>query len=247
MPLLGLSLAILIGISLGLLGGGGSILAVPILVYVVGMAAKPAIAVSLLVVGTTSFVGALRHWRAANLEPGTAAVFGLVSMAGAYAGGRMAVGVPDSLQLLLFASVMLTVSVSMFRTGMTGAGGGTVRMPLVAASAAGVGVLTGVVGVGGGFLIVPALVLFAGMEMRRAVGTSLLVIAMNSMAGFAAYAGTVPIDWTFTAIFTLLATCGVFLGARLVPSVPQRVLRRAFAAFLIVVGSAVLLQNALTW
>jgi len=199
LEILGLFLAALIGVSLGLLGGGGSILAVPILLYVVGMATKPAIAASLLVVGTTSLVGSMRHWRASNVDARTAIIFGLVSMAGSYSGGRLAANLSDSFQLVLFAIVMLGASVSMFRSrNDEPAAAPVVRLPLVVVSAAVVGLLTGIVGVGGGFLIVPALVLFSGLPMKRAVGTSLLVIAMNSASGFMAYAGKVPIDWRYT-------------------------------------------------
>lgn len=245
MQLFGLALAAVIGISLGLLGGGGSILAVPILVYVVGMEAKTAIAASLLVVGSTSLIGALRHWRANNIDVRTAVVFGIVSMAGSFAGGRVAAFLSDAFQLTLFAVVMLAASVSMFRSGsnerVTLA---AARLPFIIGAAAVVGLLTGVVGVGGGFLIVPALVLFSGVPMKRAVGTSLLVIAMNSGSGFLAYAGHVNIDWGYTVVFTTLAIAGVFAGSALVPYVSQGALKRSFAAFLIVVAAFILLQNA---
>lgn len=243
MPLLGLFLAGLVGVSLGLLGGGGSILAVPILVYAVGMAAKPAIAVSLIVVGTTSLAGSFRHWRAGNVDLRTAAVFGLVSMAAAYAGGKAAARIPDELQLTMFAVVMLTVAVSMFRSGSRAVEPGAVRLPLVAAAAAAVGLLTGVVGAGGGFLIVPALVLFAGLPMKRAVGTSLLVIAMNTASGFAAYAGQVSIDWTYTVVFTAIAIAGVVFGSAAVRFVSPPQLKRGFAVFLVAVSAFVLIAG----
>lgn len=247
MPIAGLLLAILIGASLGLLGGGGSILAVPILVYAVGMTAKPAIAVSLLVVGVTSLIGALRHWRTSNVDPKTAVAFGLVSMAGSYGGGKLAAQLSDRVQLTIFAAVMLAAAVSMFRSkGEEGERAAPARLPLVIAAAAGVGLLTGVVGVGGGFLIVPALVLFGGLTMKRAVGTSLLVIAMNSVSGFLAYAGEVRIDWAYTMLFTALAVAGVFLGSALAQHVSPAQLRRGFAVFLVAVSTFVLAQNALT-
>lgn len=244
MQLFGLVLAAVIGISLGLLGGGGSILAVPILIYVVGMEAKTAIAASLLVVGTTSLIGALHHWRANNIDVRTAVVFGVVSMAGSFAGGRVAAFLSDTFQLTLFAVVMLAASVSMFRSrGDEDEVPGAPRLALVIVAAAVVGLLTGVVGVGGGFLIVPALVLFSGVPMKRAVGTSLLVIAMNSASGFLAYAGHVNIDWSYTVAFTTIAIAGVFVGSAVVPYVSQSVLRRSFAAFLIMVAGFILLQN----
>lgn len=244
MQLFGLALAAVIGISLGLLGGGGSILAVPILVYVVGMQTKTAIAVSLLVVGTSSLIGALRHWRANNVHVRTAVVFGVISMAGSFAGGRAAAFLPDSFQLTLFAVVMLAASVSMFRSrGDDAAPAAVPRLALVVTAAV-VGLLTGVVGVGGGFLIVPALVLFSGVSMKRAVGTSLLVIAMNSASGFLAYAGHVQIDWSYTILFTSIAIAGVFAGSALLPKVSQNVLKRSFAAFLVVLAGFILAQNA---
>lgn len=245
MQLFGLALAAVIGISLGLLGGGGSILAVPILVYVVGMEPKAAIAASLLVVGTTSFIGALRQWRARNIDVRTAAVFGVVSMAGSFSGGKAAAFLSDTFQLTLFAVVMLAASVSMFRSGRDDQAVAVApRLALVVAAAAVVGLLTGVVGVGGGFLIVPALVLFSGVPMKRAVGTSLLVIAMNSASGFLAYAGHVQIEWAYTALFTSIAIAGVFAGSAALPYVSQTALKRSFAAFLVVVAGFILLQNA---
>lgn len=245
MLLFGLALAAVIGISLGLLGGGGSILAVPILVYVAGMETKTAIAASLLVVGTTSLMGALRHWRAHNIDVRTALVFGVVSMAGSFAGGRIAAFLSDTFQLTLFAVVMLAASVSMFRSGSAeSAVRATARLPLVGGAAAIVGLLTGVVGVGGGFLIVPALVLFGGVSMKRAVGTSLLVIAMNSASGFLAYAGHVEIDWGYIAVFTAIAIGGVFIGSAAVPYVSQATLKRSFAAFLVAVAGFILVQNS---
>lgn len=245
MPFVGLALAAIIGVSLGLLGGGGSILAVPILVYVVGMETKTAIAASLLVVGTTSLIGALRHLSAKNVDVRTALVFGVVSMIGSFAGGKIAASLSDSFQLTLFAIVMLAASVSMFRSrNDETAVPAPPRLILVIASAGVVGLLTGVVGVGGGFLIVPALVLFSGVPMKRAVGTSLLVIAMNSASGFLAYAGHVTIDWNYTVIFTAIAIAGVFVGSAVVPYVSQGVLKRSFALFLIVVAGFVLLQSS---
>ena len=245
MQMLGLALAALVGVSLGLLGAGGSILAVPILVYVVGMPAKSAIAVSLLVVGATSAFGAVQHWRAGNIELRTAAVFGALSMAGSYAGGRIAVFLSETFQLTLFAAVMLAAAVSMLRSRREDpAAFHEVRLSLLAAAALATGSLTGVVGVGGGFLIVPALVLFSGVPIKRAVGTSLLVIALNSASGFVAHAGHVNIDWSYTATFTAIAIAGVFFGSAAVPFASQRALKRSFALLLVAVAGFVLLQNS---
>ena len=243
MPLLGLALAVLIGLSLGLLGGGGSILTVPVFVYVLGFAAKPAIAMTLPVVGTASLVGAASHWRAGNVRLRAALLFGLAAMAGAYLGARLAIHVAGAVQLATLGVVMVAAAVSMLAGRRDD--GATVRRPLPVLLAAGVGVgmLTGFVGIGGGFLIVPALVLLGGLPMKQAVGTSLVVIAMNSAAGFAGYAGTVAVPWGFLAAFTACAVVGILLGTRLVRHVSAGALRRGFAVFLLAVAALVLYQN----
>lgn len=243
--LLGLALATLIGLSLGMLGGGGSILTVPVFVYVLRFGAKQAIAMSLPVVGVTSLVGALGHWRAGNVEPRAALLFGALAMSGAFAGARLATLLTGGQQLLLLGSVMLVASASMFRPRRPAETARTRRASpwVVGMAGIGVGILTGVVGIGGGFLIVPALVLLAGVPMKQAVGTSLLVIAMNSAAGFAGYLGQVSISWPFLAGFTAAALAGILAGTHLVRYVSADALRRAFAVFLLVMGGLVFYQN----
>jgi uncharacterized membrane protein YfcA len=251
MTLLGLALAALVGLSLGLLGGGGSILTVPIFVYVLGFGAKEAIAMSLAVVGTTSLFGVAGHWRAGNVNPRVALFFGAVTMVGAFLGSRLAVFLTDATQLTLFALVMLAASVLMFRGRRERAGDGGAATPardlrqhlLLTLAGLAVGVLTGVVGVGGGFMIVPALVLLARVPMKEAVGTSLLVIALNGASGFAGYLGQVEVAWALMGTFTAIAVAGILIGTRLVRYVPQEVLRRAFAIFLVAMGALVLYQN----
>jgi hypothetical protein len=246
MLVLALPLAALIGLSLGLLGGGGSILTVPVLVYVLGVAAKPAIAMSLPVVGVTSLIAAGLHWRLGTVRIGTALGFGVVAMGGAFAGAKLGGLVSGSVQLLLLAIVMVAAAVSMLRGTRTvdrTAPSTRPRAGLVAVVALGVGALTGLVGIGGGFLVVPALVLLAGVPMREAVGTSLLVIAMNAAAGFAGYVGSVQIDWAFLAAFTATAASGALVGTLLGTRVPQAALKRAFGVFLLVVGGFVLARN----
>ena len=241
---LGLALAAVIGLSLGLLGGGGSILTVPIFVYVLGYEAKPAIAMTLLVVAATSAVGALGHWREGHVNPRLALTFGLVAMVGAYAGARLAVLIPGPVQLATLGVVMLAASAAMFRGRPADAEGAAARpLPLMLAAGLAVGGLTGVVGVGGGFLIVPALVLLARLPMKDAVGTSLVVIAMNAASGFAGYVGEVAIPWGFVALFTVVAIGGILAGTRLVRFVSQQQLRRGFAVFLVAIGVLVLYQN----
>ena len=246
--IIGLALAILIGLALGVLGGGGSILTVPIFVYVLGLGAKEAIAMSLAVVGATSLFGAVGHWRAGNVNLRVAAIFGTVAMAGTYLGARLAVFFTGAAQLTLFALVMLVAAFFMFRPKplpilAPGERATPMSLPLIVVEGVAVGVLTGLVGVGGGFLIVPALVLLGKVPMKEAVGTSLLVIAMKSAAGFAGYLGQVPIDWGFMALFTGLSILGILLGTHLVRFVPQHALQRAFAMFLIVMGGLILWQN----
>ncbi len=254
MIVLGYALAALIGLSLGLMGGGGSILTVPIFVYVLGFDPKLAIAMSLPVVGITSLVGALGHWRAGNVRLRTALLFGAIAMVGAFAGARLAVFVSGVFQLSLLAVVMLAAAISMFRSARrsgTGASAETderpMSLPLLIPVALGVGLLTGLVGIGGGFLVVPALVLLGRVPMKKAVGTSLLVIAMNSAAGFAGYLGTVQVPWGFMAGFTAVAIAGILGGTALVRFVSQRALKQAFAVFLLVMGTFILYKNRNTF
>lgn len=244
MLILGLALALLIGLSLGMLGGGGSILTVPVLVYILGFAAKPAIAMSLPVVGITSLISAAFHWRLGNVRVSTALTFGLMAMAGAFGGAKLAVLLSGAIQLALLALVMLAAAVSMLRgTRNEVVSGEPPRRALLVPVALGVGVLTGLVGIGGGFLVVPALVLLARVPMREAIGTSLFVIAMNAASGFAGYVGTVDIDWGFLAGFTGATVAGAIAGTMLVARVPQAALKRGFAILLLVMGSFMLFKN----
>ena len=255
MGILGAGLAALIGLSLGLLGGGGSILTVPVFVYVLGFGAKQAVAMSLAVVGAVSLFGAVGHWRAGNVRLRIALAFGSVAMVGTYAGARVSVLLSGAAQLALFALVMLVAAVFMFR-GNAGESlvpapaaqdaqpsHGPRRVPWILLEGLAVGVLTGLVGVGGGFLVVPALVLLAKLPMKQAVGTSLLVIAMKSVSGFLGYAGQVEIQWGFMAGFTAVAIAGILLGSRLIRFVPQHALQRAFAVLLVLMGGFILYQN----
>jgi uncharacterized membrane protein YfcA len=252
MAIVGLLLAALMGLSLGFLGGGGSILAVPILNYVVGFGAKEAIASSLAVVGLTSLFGAIGHWRAGNVNLRVALVFGTVAMAGTSLGARLAVFFSGAAQLALFGVVMLLASYFMFRendpdpTEEKSDGSSSnkhMSYALIVVEGLAVGVLTGLVGVGGGFLIVPALVVLGNVAMKEAVGTSLLVIAMKSASGFAGYLGQVEIRWEYLALFTAMAIAGGLGGTYLVRYMPQGALKKAFAVFLVVMGVFILYQN----
>lgn len=251
--LVGTALAVLIGVSLGLLGGGGSILTVPILVYVVGVATHEAIALSLLIVGTTSVAALIPHARAGRVRWRTGAVFGATSMVGAFGAGKLAHLVPGTVLLLFFGAMMLVTAVAMMRgkqaeaktEGGESGEGKLSDLPLSKIVLEGlmVGAVTGLVGAGGGFLVVPALVLFAKLPMRSAVGTSLLVIAMKSFAAFAGYASTTHVDFPFAAMATVAAVAGSFAGSSLAGRVPQTLLRRGFAWFVIVMAVFILTQE----
>jgi uncharacterized protein len=247
-PLVGFGLALLIGVALGMLGGGGSILTVPVFVYVMGFEPKDAIAMSLPVVGTTSLVGALGHWREGNVDRRAVAVFAPLAMVGAVAGARLATLVSGTFQLTLLGVVMLAAGVLMLRDRGPVAGAssrpvGRSRVVVLAVSGLAVGVLTGLVGVGGGFLIVPALVLLAGVPIRRAIGTSLLVISLSTVTALAAYQGQATISWRVVAAFTALAIAGAIVGMRAGRRVPARGLRRAFGALVLALAAFILYES----
>lgn len=249
--MLGYLLAGLIGLSLAIMGGGGSILTVPIFVYVMGFEPKLAIAMSLPVVGATSLVGAIGHWREGNFNLRAGLIFGALAMTGAYLGARAAAFVPGIVQLTLLGVVMVLSGALMLRhpkqapSGANRPGRPSVarRVVPVAAVGLGVGVLTALVGIGGGFLFVPALVLFARLPIKHAVGTSLFVIAMNTTAGSLGYHGQVEVPWQVVWLFTSIAIIGILVGTRIVRAVPPLVLRRAFAYFLFAMATFILVQN----
>jgi len=217
---------LLIGVLLGALGGGGSILTVPVLVYLLHQEPHAATAGSLLIVGITAAAGTIAHWRTGRVRLAPGIAFGVLGVAGSYAGTRLSSSVPPDLLLSLFAGLMLAAAAAMRRRrpGTAGqderAGGSTIvrRALTIIAAATGVGLLTGFFGVGGGFVIVPALVLLLGFDMPAAVGTSLLVIAINSAAALAArLGGPVSLDWALLAVFTvlLIAVAGYSLARSL--------------------------------
>jgi uncharacterized protein len=247
-------LAVGIGVSLGLLGGGGSILAVPLLVYVAGLPAKEAIATSLLVVGATSAVGVLPHAGAHRVRWRTGLVFGVAAMTGAYSGGRLAASIPGAVLLTGFALMMLATAFAMIRGWKPNHGRQIPHeLPVmrVIADGVAVGLVTGLVGAGGGFLVVPALALLGGLPMPVAVGTSLLVIATKSFAGLAGYLADVHIDWALAAAVTAAAILGSLAGARLAGRIHEDRLRQAFGWFVLTMGILVLAQqlpgNAWWW
>lgn len=241
-----LLLALVVGLSLGLLGGGGSILAVPLLTYVAGMEPHEAVASSLVVVGVTSAVAALSHARRGHVRWRTGLLFGAAGMAGAFAGGLLGSRIPGAVLMVAFAVMMLATAAAMLRGRRTRAATDTghgPRVGRVVLDGLAVGLITGLVGAGGGFLVVPALVLLGGLAMPAAVGTSLMVIAMKSAGGLAGYLTGVTLDWALVGAVTAVAVAGSLLGARLVPLVPEAALRRGFGVFVLVMGVVVLVQE----
>lgn len=272
--LLASPLGFLIGLSLGALGGGGSVLAVPVLVYVAGQTPEQATATSLLVVGSSAVVALIPHARAGRVRWLAGAAFGLVGVGGSLLGTRLNRSIDPNLLLLLFSGLMLVAAWRMLTAcpGCTavgdrraiqagagedgGAGGGlltrvsqrttvAIAVKTVLAGTA-VGFVTGLFGVGGGFVIVPALTLLLGFTMGDAIGTSLLVIAINSAVAFLSRLGTgAPIDWSTTIPFAIASFAGVLVGARMsARSHPERLLR-AFAVLLVAVALFVAVRAAL--
>jgi uncharacterized protein len=248
-------LAAFIGLSLGLIGGGGSILALPILVYVMGVPLKSAVAMTLVIVGTVSLLGTIPHWRAGHVNLKKVALFGPSTMVGAYLGARLAGLVTDSFQMLLFAAVMLLAAVLMLRDKKTEAQTGSLEDGVyvepvcpycwlwLLTEGLAVGVLTGLVGVGGGFAVVPALVLLGKTPIKEAIGTSLLIIALNSVTGFLGYLGQVDLNWGLIGSFIAAASLGTTGGAYLSQFVQASQLRKGFAYFLLAMGAFILFQN----
>ncbi|MFK0227039.1 sulfite exporter TauE/SafE family protein [Streptomyces sp. NPDC090303] len=240
--------SLLVGVSLGALGGGGSILTVPLLVYLAGQDTRTAITTSLFVVGVTSLAALVPHARAHRVRWRTGLLFGAFSMAGAYGGGRLAAYVPGTVLLVAFALMMLATAAAMLRgprPGRERALRTRADLPLkqVAAEGLVVGAVTGLVGSGGGFLVVPALAVLGGLPMGLAVGTSLLVIAMNSFAGLAGHLSGIHVDWSLALTVTAAAVAGSLAGGRLAGRVPRETLRQVFGWFVVAMGLFVLAQQ----
>jgi uncharacterized protein len=246
MPDLTLSLALgfAIGVSLGLLGGGGSILTVPALVYIIGQTPQAAVTTSLAIVSANSALGAFFHNTQGSLNWKIALVFGGAGMGIAYlAAGLSSLFTPAAL-LVLFAFLMIVISIVMLlpRNGVEHNSKQASWLVVIAAGA-GVGLLTGILGVGGGFLIVPALVIFVGLPMYQAVGTSLVIISANSLAGFIGHLGTSLFDFSLTMVFVLTGLMGTFAGSRLAKRMPAQLLRRVFAVFVLLLAIYLLVDN----
>ncbi len=243
--LLAILLGGLIGLSLGMLGGGGSILTVPALVYVLGQDPHAAISASLVIVGLNALTGAWFHRRAGHVRLKSAMAFGGMGLLAAFAGARLSALLPAALLLVLFALLMLVVAILMLRGRGVGRADGDTALVWwkVAIGGLGVGFLTGFLGVGGGFLIVPALVLLLGMDMRDAVASSLVVIALNSAAGVLGHLGENQISWLVVAMLLAGGLPGLLLGTRMASRLPVQRLRQGFAMLVIVLGATLLAIN----
>ena len=251
-------LAIVIGMAVGLLGGGGSILTTPLLVYVMGFDPKQAIAASLFVVAVTSAFGLIHHARAGRVRWRTGLIFGAAGMVGAFVGGQVGAHLPGSLLLAAFAVMMAATAIAMIRGRKQVKGKAHAGLPLFRILLDGfvVGLVTGLVGAGGGFLVVPALVLLGGLPMQVAVGTSLLVVMMKSTAGFLGYAlvfggpsGPVAwnpettFDWRVTLVVTAFAVVGSIIGAMVSGKVHPDRLRKGFGWFVLAMAAFILAQE----
>ncbi|MEX2254833.1 MAG: sulfite exporter TauE/SafE family protein [Acidimicrobiia bacterium] len=271
--LLASPLGFLIGVSLGALGGGGSILAVPVLVYAAGQSPKAATATSLLLVGTAALVGMGAHSRAGRVHFRTGVVFGLAGIGGSLAGTALNERLDPDVLLLGFSMLILVAAWRMLtgcptctqvgeQLAIEGTGGPTTDTRVAVARRVGsrltvrtalmilaagtvVGFLTGLFGVGGGFVIVPALTLLLGMSMPDAIGTSLLVIAINSAVGLLARIGSSTIDWSVAAPFTIAAILGVLTGKRIADRLDAKRSLRWFATLLVVIAVFTAAQAAL--
>lgn len=244
MPTLFLSLVLGFGIggSLGLLGGGGSILTVPALVYLVGQSPQVAVTTSLAIVGANSALGAFFHQSQGTLNWRVALIFGGTGMIVAYLAAGLSKQFSPAVLMVAFALLMLAVGSLLIRQRASTTSvqpNVDLRLWKVLAGGASVGLLTGILGVGGGFLIVPALVMLVGIPMHHAVGTSLVVIAMNSLAGFLGHVSGVTLDLSLIIVFVVAGVVGTFVGTRLGKRLDAGLLRRVFAVF--VMGLAVFL------
>ncbi|GIU80974.1 MAG: sulfite exporter TauE/SafE family protein [Acidobacteria bacterium] len=249
---LGMILSGLIGLSLGLIGGGGSIITVPVLVYVLGVGVHEAVGMSLAVVGSTSFIGSVLHYQRGTVKLKTGLIFGVAGMIGALIGAPLTVLLSPSALMVTFALLMLLISLLMlYRKPNPSVATDEEKEiapqkinPWKAFLAGfGVGILTGFLGVGGGFLIVPALVMFGGLGMKEAIGTSLFVIFLNCIAGLLGHASYGEFAWGLTILVTLSAVIGTIFGTLLSHRIAANKLQKGFAIFVLGVGIFILLKN----
>ncbi len=250
MFILAMILSVVMGMTMSMLGGGGSILTVPILVYVLEVETKSAIATSLLVVISIGAFSTFMHARAGNVQWTTGLIFGAVAMVGAYGGGLLAEYISGPALLILFTGMMGVTAVAMLRKGKgkpdPDAGAKhppLIRYSLIVLEGLGVGLATGLVGAGGGFLVVPVLVLLGGLDMHRAVGTALLVIVMKSAASFAGYVTHETIDYRLAGYVIAMALIGAAAGSVLARRLAHDVLRKSFAWFVLLMACFILYRE----
>jgi uncharacterized protein len=261
MEIIGYLASILIGVSLGLIGGGGSILTVPVLVYLFQVEPVLATAYSLFIVGASSLVGAWPKYKQGFVNLKTAIIFGIPSIASVYATRKFLVpAIPLELgtiagfeitkslmMMLLFAVLMVAASFSMIRSKSSIVDikeeAQKFNYPIILLEGALVGVLTGLVGAGGGFLIIPALVMLSKLPMKQAVGTSLLIIAAKSLIGFTGDLGNKTMDWTLLLSVTALAIAGIFIGDKLSKRIDGNKLKKGFGWFVLIMGLYIITQQ----
>jgi uncharacterized membrane protein YfcA len=265
MEILGFVLAALVGISLGLIGGGGSILTVPILVYVIGISPILATSYSLFIVGSTSLVGAFNNWRKGFVQVKTALLFGISSITTVFLTRKFIIpAIPKKivtignfvlteniLTMVLFAVLMLVASIAMIRNGnkkedeeiMESAIVKKINLPKLLLYGIAIGLATGILGAGGGFLLIPTLVLLVGLTMKEAVGTSLLIIALNSLIGFTGDLGHFVMDWLFLIKITAIAIAGIFVGGYISKKIDGAKLKKGFGWFVLIMGIYILVKE----
>ncbi|HTK06202.1 MAG TPA: sulfite exporter TauE/SafE family protein [Ktedonobacteraceae bacterium] len=238
-----LVLGALIGLALGALGGGGSILTIPILVYILNMNTHTAVTASLVIVGLNALFGMVFHYRAGHVQVKQSLFFGVYGLVASYIGARLSSILPGPILLVLFGIVMLVIALTMLRPKRQIQKGKRQWWWMTLLGGAGVGFLTGFLGVGGGFLIVPALVFFLGMTMQDAVGSSLLVIAINSTSGLLGHLNSGPLPWREIIIFSVAGVAGLFAGTSITKKIPAQRLSQRFAVFVLVLAVVVLSLN----
>mgnify|MGYP000474674703 CR=1 FL=1 len=253
--------AILIGLVLGLIGGGGSILTVPILVYIMAISPEKATAYSLFVVGTTALVGAIRNMQKKMIDYKTGIVFAIPAFIAVYLTRKFLLPIipteiisigsftltKDLFIMIFFAIIMLVASISMIKGRKDSAGEKNKKFnyPLIILEGLLVGVVTGLIGAGGGFLIIPALVLMAGLPMKKAVATSLLIIAIKSLIGFIGDVQNMDIEWPFLLTFTGISVVGIFLGIYLNKFIDGKKLKKGFGYFVLIMGVYIILKETI--
>ena len=233
------------GIVFGIFGAGGSILLVPILVYVLDVPVKAALGMSLMILMMTGGFAAAAHARSKNVRWGIGLRWAVMGMIGAYGGGRVAEFIPAEVLLILFASMVVFAAVAMIRRRLPSPHAESVHIPMSKVVLVGLtlGFFTGMIGVGGGFLLVPALVLVCGIDVKQAIGTSLLIISINSLGGFLGFATHEELPWRLAFTVAAFNAAGSLLGERLGKPLPAHRLRPAFGVFLLVVGTVMVLEN----